>query len=64
MTMDSSVLAVLLPLMLLLFGLAFTVVIDPYIQREQRRIMLIIVILCFSLIGQNYLVDELYAAMS
>lgn len=31
MTMDIGTLAVLMPLLFLLFGLSFTVVIDPYI---------------------------------
>ena len=53
MTMNIDTLAVLFPLLLLLIGLGFTVVIDPYIRREHRRIMLIIVVLCLSLVGQN-----------
>ena len=47
------VLAILFPMLFLLLGLGFTVVIDPYIQQKQRRIMLFIVVLCLSLIGQN-----------
>ena len=58
--MDYSTLAVLFPLVLLLLGLGFTVVIDPYIRREHRRIMLTIVALCFSLIVQNYWENELF----
>ena len=46
MTMDIGTLAILLPMLLLLLGLGFTVVIDPYIQQKQRRIMLLIVVLC------------------
>lgn len=38
---------------LMLIGLAFIVTIDPYIRREHRRIMLLIVTLCFTLIVQN-----------
>ena len=53
MTMDFTTLTVLFPLLLLLIGLGFTVVIDPYIRRNQRRIMLVIIVLCLSLIGQN-----------
>ena len=53
MTMSIGTLAVLFPMLLLLLGLWFTVVIDPYIRREHRRIMLIIVVLCLSLVGQN-----------
>ena len=41
MSQDFGTLAVLFPLLLLLFGLGFTVTIDPYIQREHRRIMLV-----------------------
>ena len=62
MTMNISTLAVLFPLLLLLLGLAFTVVIDPYIRREQRRIMLIIVALSLSLIGQNLGENELFVS--
>ncbi len=54
MTMDFSTLAVLFPLLLLLLGLAFTVVIDPYIRREHRQTMLVIAALCLTLIIQNY----------
>ncbi|MBO4331311.1 MAG: histidine kinase, partial [Oscillospiraceae bacterium] len=53
MTMNYNTLAVIFPLLLLLLGLGFTVVIDPYIRREHRRIMLVIVVLCLSLVGQN-----------
>ena len=53
MTMDIGTIAVLAPLLLLLFGLIFTVVIDPYIRREHRRTMLIIAALCLTLIVQN-----------
>ena len=53
MTMDLGTLAILFPMLFLLLGLGFTVVIDPYIQQKQRRIMLFIVVLCLSLIGQN-----------
>lgn len=61
MTMNISTLAVLFPLLFLLLGLGFTVVIDPYIQRKQRRIMLIIAALSLSLIGQNLWENELFA---
>ena len=54
MSMSFSTLAVLFPLLLLLLGLAFTVVIDPYIRREHRRTMLVITALCLTLIVQNY----------
>lgn len=61
MTMNISTLAVLFPLLFLLLGLGFTVVIDPYIQQKQRRIMLIIAALSLSLIGQNLWENELFA---
>ena len=54
MGMDMGTLAVLFPLLLLLLGLAFIVGIDPYIRREHRRTMLVIVVLCLTLIAQNY----------
>ena len=47
-SLDSGTFAVLFPLLLLLFGLGFTVMIDPYIRREQRNILLIIAALCLS----------------
>lgn len=53
MTINITVLSVLFPLLLMLLGLGFTVVIDPYIQREHRRTMLIIAALCLTLIAQN-----------
>jgi len=64
MTMDLGTLAILLPLLLLLLGLGFTVVIDPYIQQKQRRIMLLIVVLCLSLIVQNLWENELFVSHS
>ena len=62
MMMNLDALAVLFSLLLLLLGLGFTVVIDPYIQRMQRRIMLLIVVLCLSLIVQNLWENELYVS--
>ena len=64
MRMDFNTLAVLFPVFLLLFGLGFTVVIDPYIRREHRRIMLIIVVLSFSLAAQNILENEFFISRS
>ena len=49
-----SILA-LLPLFLQLIGLTFAVAVDPYIRKEDRRIMLVIVALVYSLVVQNYL---------
>lgn len=46
---------VLLPLLLQLVGLTFAVLIDPYIQKRHRRIMLVIVALVCSLLLQNEL---------
>ena len=61
---DPGTLIVLFPLLLLLLGLAFTVLIDPYIRREHRRIMLIIVVLCLSLVGQNLWENQLFVSRS
>ena len=52
------------PLLLILTGLAFTVVIDSYILRAERRVMLIIVVLCLTLIAQNLADDILFAGRS
>ena len=60
MTFNLNVLTVLFPLLFLLFGLGFTMVIDPYIKREYRRIILIIIVLCLSLIAQNYWENALF----
>ena len=59
LAMDIGVLAALAPLLFLLLGLGFTVVIDPYIRRENRRIMLVIVLLCLTLIAQNLVENSL-----
>jgi len=64
MTVATDTLAILFPLLLLLSWLGFTVVIDPYISKEQRRIMLSIVMICFSLIVQNYWEDKLFISHS
>ena len=64
MTMDLGTLAILFPMLFLLLGLGFTVVIDPYIQQKQRRIMLLIVVLCLSLIVQNLWENELFVSHS
>ena len=50
------------PTLALLTALAFTVVIDPYIRRQDRRTMLLISALVLSLVAQNYL--EYRIAMS
>lgn len=62
--MDLSTLAVLFALLLLLLGLSFTVVIDPYIRREQRRILLIIAALSLSLIIEDLWGNALFVSRS
>ena len=64
MTMDISAYSVLVTLLFLLFGLGFTIMIDPYIQRKQRNTMLIILVLCLSLIIQNYWENKLFVSRS
>ena len=64
MTMNISTLAVLFTLLFLLLGLGFTVAIDPYLQWRQRLIMLIIVALSFSLVGQNLWENALFVSRS
>ena len=64
MSLDTNMLAVLFPLLFLFFGLGFTVVIDPYIRREHRSIMLIIIVLSFSLVVQNILENEFFISRS
>ena len=56
--------AMLAPLLLLLLGLVVTVVIDPYITRKNRRVMLVVVGLCLSLIVQNLWENELFVRHS
>ena len=53
MTVTISIRTLLAPLLLMLFGLIFTVLADSYIRKDHRRIMLIIAALCLSLIVQN-----------
>ncbi len=43
----------LLPYVLQIIGLSFAVIIDPYIGKKRRRIMLFIAALCLTLIAQN-----------
>ncbi|MBR1692164.1 MAG: histidine kinase [Lachnospiraceae bacterium] len=47
-------LILIVPLILQMIGLTFAVLIDPYIRREHRIIMVIIVAMIFSLIVQNF----------
>ena len=62
MAIDFGALALIFPLALLLVGLGFTVLIDPYIRREHRRIMLFILVLCVSLIVQNLWENALFVS--
>ena len=64
MTIDFNTTAVLFPLLLLLLGLGYTIIIDSYIYRKQRQNMLIIIILCYSLIAQNLWEDTLFISRS
>ena len=64
MKLDINVLAVLFAPLLLLVGLGFTVAIDPYIQRQQRCVMLVIVALCFTLVAQNLLENAFFVSRS
>ena len=62
MTIGFGTLAVLFPLIILLLGLVFTVIVDPYLRREHRRIMLMILALCVSLMVQNVWEDALFVS--
>ena len=64
MTMNIATLSILAPLLLLLLGLGVTAALDPYLRREHRRIMLVIVVLCLSLIAQNLWENELFVSRS
>ena len=55
MDWNVNTLALLVPLLFLLVGLAVTVALDPYISRKHYRVMLIIIVLSAVLIGQNLL---------
>ena len=48
-------LMIVLPAVLMLAGLLFTVAADPYITRRRKRTMVLICVLVLSLIAQNYL---------
>ena len=60
MTIGFGTLTALFPLVLLLFGLVFTVVVDSYLRRDHRKIMLIILALCATLIVQNLWENDLF----
>ncbi len=51
-------------ILFLLIGLAVTVLNDPYIRRRQKRTLLLIIVLCISLIIQNYIEDMLAAGQT
>ena len=53
------VLLVVLPVAFMLAGLLFAVLVDPYIRRKHRQIMLIIIALLATLIAQN-VIDYLF----
>ena len=55
MSSTIAVITMTAPLFLILACLAFTVVNDPYIQRDRRRTMLLIIAACLTLIAQNLL---------
>ena len=62
--MDVMAWSVLFAPLLLLLGLGYVVTIDPYIRRQQRRVMLVIVALCLTLIVQNLLEDAFFVSQS
>ena len=61
MIWNMNTLALLVPLLCLLIGLTITVAIDPYISREHRRVMGIIIALSVTLIVQNIWEDYIAA---
>ena len=61
MIWNMNTLALLVPLLFLLIGLTITVAIDPYISREHRRVMGIIIALSVTLIVQNIWEDYIAA---
>ena len=61
MIWNVNTLALLVPLLFLLIGLTITVAIDPYISREHRRVMGIIIALSVTLIVQNIWEDYIAA---
>ncbi len=60
MIMDAGIEALIaLPLLIQIFGLSFVVIIDPYISREQRRVMLIINLLVLGLLIRDLAAHQL-----
>lgn len=64
MRMDITVMTMVFAPLLLLIGLGFIAAVDPFIRREQRRVMLVIVALCLSLIVQNLLENKYFVSRS
>ena len=48
-------------ILFLLIGLAVTILNDPYIRARHKRTLLLIIVLCVSLVFQNYIEDVLAA---
>ena len=51
-------------ILFLLIGLAVTILNDPYIRHRPKRALLLIIVLCISLIIQNYIDDMLAAGQT
>ena len=51
-------------ILFLLIGLAVTILNDPYIHHRHKRALLLIIVLCISLIVQNYIEDVLAAGQT
>ena len=61
MIWNLNTIALLVPLLFMLIGLAITVAIDPYISRKHRTVMIVILALSVVLIAQNIWEDSLAA---
>ena len=48
-------LTALLPLLIQIVGLIFAVLVDSYLDRRQKRVMLIVALLAFALVVENYM---------
>ena len=53
MTVSSGFILLLVPLLLELAGITFTVWVDPYVSRKHRRVMFLIIVLSACLVTQN-----------
>ena len=51
-------------ILLLLIGLAVTILNDPYLRSRHKKTLLLIIVLCISLIIQNYIEDTLAAGQT